>query len=266
MAFATDGVVTRIIDVGVSDKLLYIITPDRGRIAVMVKGGRSPSSKFTAVSQLFTYGNFEINKSNSMYWLRAGSVIEPFYALSKDIERVALASYLCDLSNELTDEDDEDSGAIMKLLLNSMHLIGKGEKQPGLIKSVFEMRAAVIAGYAPELSYCAYCRERYADFMYLDVMGGKLVCTDCMAKRGNASPRISKDFEDVPEATVLCGASPTVLAALRYIAGAPEGKIFSFEINDGGELADLSRVTESYILNHLGRSFDSLDFYKDLTK
>ena len=105
VAFATDGVVTRIKDVGTSDKLLYIITPDRGRIAVMVKGGRSPSNKNTPVSQLFTYGNFEINKSNSMYWLRSGSVIEPFYDLSKDIERVALASYLCDLSNELTDED-----------------------------------------------------------------------------------------------------------------------------------------------------------------
>ena len=262
MAFATDGVVTRVRDVGTSDKLLYIVTPDRGRIAVMVKGGRSPSNKNTPVSQLFTYGNFEINKSNSMYWLRSGSVIEPFYELSKDIERVALASYLCDLSNELTDEDDEDSGEIMKLLLNSMHLIGKGEKPLSLIKSVFEMRAAVIAGYTPELSYCAYCRERYAEFMYLDVMGGKLVCTECMAKRADAVPRISKDFEDVPEATILCGISPTVLAALRFIVGAPQNKIFSFEIKDDGELADLSRVTENYILSHLGRGFDSLEFYK----
>jgi len=230
----------------------------------MVKGGRSPSNKNTPVSQLFTYGNFEINKSNSMYWLRSGSVIEPFYDLSRDIMRVALASYLCDLSNELTDEDDEDSGEIMKLLLNSMHLIGKGEKELKLIKSVFELRAAVMSGYAPELSHCAYCKERYADFMYLDVMGGKLICTDCMAKRGSAAPRISKDFEDVPEASIICGASPTVLAALRFIAGAPQNKIFSFEIKDEGELADLSRVTENYILNHLGRSFASLDFYKAL--
>ena len=98
--------------------------------------------------------------------------------------------------------------------------------------------------------------------MYLDVMGGKLVCTECMAKRSDAVPRISKDFEDVPEATILCGISPTVLAALRFIVGAPQNKIFSFEIKDDGELADLSRVTENYILSHLGRGFDSLEFYK----
>ena len=264
MAFATDGVITRIRDVGTSDKLLYIITPEHGRLAVMVKGGRSPSSKTRSISQLFTYGNFEINKSNSTYWLRAGSVIEPFYDISKDIERVALASYLCDLANELTDEEDEDSGEIMRLLLNSLHLIGKGEKPLALIKSVFEMRAAVMSGFSPELSYCAYCKEKYADFMYLDVMGGKLICTDCMAKRGNSSPRISKDFEDVPEASILCGVSPSVLAALRFIAGAPQGKIFSFELKDEGELSDLARVTENYIVSHLGRSFDSLEFYKAL--
>jgi len=264
VAFATDGVVTRIIDVGVSDKLLYIITPDRGRLAVMVKGGRSPNNKNTAVSQLFIYGNFEINKSSSIYWLKSGSVLEHFYDISKDIERVALASYLCDLSNELTDEEDEDSGEIMRLLLNSLYLIGKGEKNIELIKAVFEMRAAVMSGYAPELSYCAYCKERYSDFMYLDIMGGKLICTDCMARRASHVPKISKEFEDVPQANVLCGVSPTVLAALRFVAGAPQNKIFSFEISDAGELADLSRTTENYILNHLGRSFGSLDFYKTL--
>ncbi len=264
MAFATDGVVTKVKDVGVSDKLLYIITPDRGRLAVMVKGGRSPNNKNTPVSQLFVYGNFEINKSNSMYWLRSGSVIEPFYNISRDIECVALSAYLCELANELTDEDDDTSGEIMRLLLNSMYLISKDQKPLRLIKSVFELRAAVMSGYAPELSYCAYCKQRYSDFMYLDVMGGRLICTDCMAKRANQVPRISKDFEDVPEATVMCGSSPSVLAALRYISGAPQNKIFSFEIKDEAELNDLSRVTEAYILNHLGRTFDSLDFYKSL--
>ncbi len=264
MAFATDGVVTRVIDVGVSDKLLYIITPEYGRIAVMVKGGRSPSNKNTPVSQLFTYGNFEINKSNSMFWLRSGSVIDPFYELSSDIVKVALASYLCDLANELTDEEDEDSAPIMRLLLNSMYLIGKGEKDIRIIRSVFEMRAAVLSGYCPELSFCAYCREPYPEFTYLDVMGGKLICTDCLAKRGQKVSKISKDFEDIPEASVLCGMSPSALAALRFIASAPSNKVFSFELTDTVELDALSRTTEAYIINHLGRNFDSLDFYKSL--
>ena len=263
MIFATDGIITRVHEVGASDKLVNIITPDRGRIGVMVKGGKSPSSKLTPISQLFTYGNFEIYEKNSMYWLRGGSIINPFYDLSIDITRVALATYLCDLANELTDEDEECE-ELLRLLLNSLYLVGLGEKPCEIVKSVFELRAAAMSGYLPELFGCAYCRERLADFMYLDVMGGKLVCTDCQAKRGQRIPKISKEFEDEAETSVLCGMSPSALTALRYIVSAPDKKAFSFELKDAEDLYALSHATEAYIINHLGRSFDSLDFYKSV--
>ncbi len=263
MEFATDGIITRVYDVGASDKMLNIITRDRGRIGVMVKGGRSPSSKLRSVSQLFTYANFEISQKGSMYWLRSGSVINPFYDLSIDIERVSLASYLCDLANELTDEGGEDD-SVMRLLLNSLYLIGRGEKDLRLIKAVFELRSAAISGYCPELSYCAYCKEPFSDMTYLDVMGGKLICTDCLLKKGSKKTEISKEFDFMPEASILCPLSPSALAAVRYIISAPDGKIFSFELRDGGEMNELVSAAEKYVLNHLERSFDSLAFYKQV--
>ena len=127
MEFATNGIITRVYDVGASDKMLNIITQARGRIGVMVKGGRSPSRKHRSVSQLITYANFEISQKGNLYWLRSGSVINPFYDLSIDIARVSLASYLCDLANELTDEGGEDD-SIMRLLLISLYLLGRGVK------------------------------------------------------------------------------------------------------------------------------------------
>ncbi len=263
MEFATNGIITRIYDVGASDKMLNVITSDRGRIGVMVKGGRSPSSKLRSVSQLFTYANFEISKKGNYYWLRGGSVINPFYELSSDITRVSLASYLCDLANELTDEGGDDD-EILTLLLNSLYLIGRGDKDQRLIKAVFEMRAAALSGYCPELAFCAYCHEQYPDFCYLDIMGGKLICTDCLSKKGDKKIEISKEFEYVPEASILCGLSPSALAALRYIVSAPRSREFSFKLNDDGEIDELARVAEEYILNHLERSFDSLTFYKQV--
>lgn len=263
MEFATNGVITRVYDVGASDKMLNIITADHGRIGVMVKGGRSPSSKMRSISQLFTYANFEISQKGNLYWLRGGSVINPFYDLSIDIVRVSLASYLCDLANELTDEVVEDD-SIMRLLLNSLYLIGRGEKDQRLVKAVFEMRAAAISGYCPELSYCAYCKEQFAEYTYLDVMGGKLISTECLSKKGDKRVEVSKEFEDMPEASILCGLSPSALAALRYIVTAPDGKIFSFDLKDDGEMNELAKATESYILNHLERGFDSLEFYKSV--
>lgn len=263
MDFTTDGVITRVWDVGASDKMLNIITADRGRIGVMVKGGRSPGSKLRSISQLFTYANFEISQKGNLYWLRAGSVINPFYDLSIDIVRVSLASYLCDLANELTDEGSEDNG-IMRLLLNSLYLTGRGEKDPRIIKSVFEMRAMAMSGYLPEIAYCSYCKEKFPEYTYLDIMGGKLICTECLSGRGDKKSKVSLEFEYLPEASILCGMSPSALAALRFIVYSPDNRIFSFLIKDSAELDELSRVTEAYVLNHLGRSFDSLDFYRSI--
>ena len=263
MQFATNGVITRVYDVGASDKMLNIITSDRGRIGVMVKGGRSPASNLRSVSQLFTYANFEINQKGNLYWLRSGSIINPFYDLSSNIVKLSLASYLCDLANELTDEGGDDD-SVMRLLLNSLYLLGKEKRDARIIKAVFELRSAAISGYCPELSYCAYCREPYADMMYLDVMGGKLICTDCLSKKSGKTVEISKEFEYVPEASILCGLSPSALAAARYIVNAEDSRVFSFELKDNGETDELSSAAEKFILNHLERGFESLTFFKQM--
>ena len=264
MNFATDGIITRSIDVGVSDKLLYVITPTMGRIAVMVKGGRSTKSQYTSISQLFSYVNIEVSEKNSMYWLRSGSLIRPFYQISSDLTRMALATYLAQLANELTDEGEADNKEIMRLLLNSFYVICEGSKPLPIVKSVFEMRIAYISGYMPELSGCVYCGKGECDYLYLDVMGGRLICSECLDEHNKRRPERKTDYDDEVETSVLCGLSLSTLAALQYIVSAPQSKIFSFALTDENDVNDLTRVTEAYILNHLGRGFDSLDFYRSV--
>ena len=260
MLFATDGVITRVTDTGNSDKFLNIITPQRGRIGVMVKGGRSPDSKTKSLSQLFTYGNFEIYEKNGMYWLRGGSVLDPFYNLSEDISKIAAATYFCEVANELTDESDECED-ILRLLLNSLYLLGRGDKKIPLVKAVFELRMAAISGYMPKVSGCRYCLTPIADQMYLDVLGGRIICADCFKKRGERIKTVSYDYDDVREAGVICPMSSSVAVALKFVLLSPSEKIFSFELKDDDELAMFSKLAETYLLSHLGRGFDSLDFY-----
>lgn len=262
MVFATNGVITKISDYGNSDKLLSMITPT-GRIAVMVKGAKSPTSKLMAISQLFTYGNYEIYEKNNSYWLRGGSVINSFYEITRDISSLSLATYLCELANEFTDEGIEDD-EIMRLLLNSLHLICQNKKPRELIKGVFEFRAMCQAGYMPELAACIYCGEFEAEYNYLDVSGGRVVCADCLNKRNKKIPKISKEFDYNDYKGAMCPVSSSVLASLRYIERAQSSRVFSFELKDTESLNEFSKVCETYLLEHLGRGFDSLDFYKSV--
>ena len=93
MLSTTDGLVIRVTDREDNDKLLTVLTPDRGQLTVIAKGARSVHSKLLPLVQPFTYANFEIyEKGSSLGWLRGGSVIEPFYGVRDDLDQLALAS------------------------------------------------------------------------------------------------------------------------------------------------------------------------------
>ncbi len=256
-----DGVVVRVRDYGDHDRYLSVLTAERGRITLLAKGGKSLKGPQTAVSQLYTYANFEYYRRGDFNILKGGSSHEPFYGLSMDIDRFDLAAYLCDLACEVSDEGEE-AEELLRLLLNSLHATARELYPQEIIKGAFEFRTAVLAGYAPDLSGCAHCGAGDAEMMYLNVMNGALVCPTCLKKLGHTRPAAALGtYDDVREAELLCPVTPAACAALRYCAGAPLGRIFSFELKDASDLADFSKLAQTYILSHLGRGFDSLNFY-----
>ena len=74
MLSSTDGLVLRVSDREDNDKLMTVLTPDRGQITLIAKGARSVHSKMLPLVQPYTYANMEIyEKNGSVGWLRAGS-------------------------------------------------------------------------------------------------------------------------------------------------------------------------------------------------
>lgn len=261
---AVDGVVVRVRDMGDRDRYLSVLTAEYGRITVLAKGSHSVHSPQIAVSQLYTYGNFEYYRKGSMNILKGGSAIQPFYALSSDIDRLNLAAYLCDVTYELTDEGEE-AGEMLRLLLNCLHAVSRELRPQELIKGAFELRAAVLSGYAPDLSGCGMCGKTDSDLFYLDVMNGALLCRACSAAR-NAAPRAHLGGEDLRETEIIGLLSPAVCAAFRYCVHAKPERLLSFELREPADREDFSRLAETYLLSHIGHGFDSLQFYHTMRR
>ena len=261
MLMTVDGLVTRSYPVGDHDRLVHIVTAEHGRLPVMVKGGQSKNSPNVACTQLFTYGNYELYHRGEMYWLRGGSVLNAFYDLSCDIADIALATYLCDLTSELTGEG-VGAGELLRTLLNSLYMLGQKTRSRTIVKGVFEWRAAALSGYCPDLSACASCGEAYPTACYLDVMDGRILCTDCQSRLNRIRTIDGRPAVDEEKRTILCHLSGSALAAVRYAIGAPASKIFSFALQDAAEEADFGRAAEIFVINQLERGFDTLNFYK----
>ena len=256
---SVDGIVVRVRDMGDHDRYLSVLTAERGRITLLSKGSRSMRGQQMGVSQLYTYGNFEYYRRGDFYILKSGTPIQPFYALSTDIDRLNLAAYLCEVATEVTDEG-EPAHQLLRLLLNALYAVSRDLYPQAIIKGVFELRAAALSGYAPELTECGACGSAESELLYLDVMNGALLCPDCLQKQGGACRR-GGEYDEIREAELLCPLTPAALAAVRYAVEAPMERLFSFELKEREDLELFSKTAQAYLLSHLGRGFDSLNFY-----
>ncbi|MBQ8474646.1 MAG: DNA repair protein RecO [Clostridia bacterium] len=252
------GLVVRETAQGDYDKILTLLTNEMGRITVTAKGVKSIRSKNIVACQLFTYSHFLLRKTKKYYYVVETDTIENFFGIKDDLDKLALASYICDVAAELSVEDMPDP-ELLRLTLNTLFAIGYHDDKPrALVKAAFEVRASAISGFLPDLSQCALCGCEPKGDMYLDVMNGRILCRDC------------KPVAEAEEITSESGTarlyhliSPTVLYAMRYIVSASAERFLSFNVEDD-ELYLLGRVAESYLCNHIEHSFYTLEFYKSL--
>ena len=241
-----------------SDKFLTVLTAKYGKISVYANHVRSIKRGSLAYSMPLQYCRFIINKRNDGYNLVSGDVLHSFLDLNNDLCKFALAQYVLDIAKELSVENNEE-GEMLQLTLNTLFMIQKGSSDLKHIKATFEFRAMAQAGYMPELHGCDYCGNDSGE-MFLDIMNGRIICTDCQKIRnlGQAST------ESAGTTVIVVHLTPSMLKGLRYVLSSEPKRIFSYSIAED-ELGDYADVCEKYILNHLERGFDTLEFYKEVS-
>ncbi len=261
MLSTVDGLVLRAQNYGENDRLITILTND-GKMTVIAKGARSMKSKIKNLTEPFVYANFELNqKGTGIAWIKGGSINQSFYDLRNSIDRLFLATYVCDVTNELSGER-VDCSDMLRLTLNTLYAI-MSEMRPLLqIKAVFEIRSSAMSGYRPSVDYCSTCEENATESTYFDVMNGAIICSECLRKRGEIHKKnLSLTYDDIRENNVLLPLNPASLTAIRYALHSPTEKMLSFSLSEGEDLKMFSRACEGYLLHHLGHGFESLDLY-----
>ncbi len=165
------------------------------------------------------------------------------------------------MANEVCVENSNET-AMLSLVLNTLYMISKGTKERALIKGAFELRCALISGFAPELSECDDCGREFAqgDRIYLDVMNGVLKCSECIDKSTDMP-----EAYDTGTATLLIPLDLDVLCAMRYTVSCDPKRIFSFSLKDERALLMYSSACEKYLINHIDKNFETLTLYKQLS-
>ena len=261
MKKTVDGLVLRETPVGEHDKLLTVLTSE-GQMWMTAKGARSMHSKVMPLCRLFTYANFEYYEKGDRRWVSGGSVNDSFFGLNNDLEGFALASYLLQIALEITGEGvpGED---VLRMTLNTLYMIEKRGKPYEQIKGVYQCFAAKVSGFEADLSGCGECGTESEGELWLDVMNGRLLCSECLRKRSGNLPMPEEDAYRARN--ILLPVDASTVAGMRYVYGAPLSRIFAFSLAEES-LRSFDKISETYLLNHLERGFDALEFYHSVSQ
>ena len=246
MRIETEGLVIKVTDTGESDRLVTILTRDCGVIRAFANGAKKLKSRFQSATQPMSFSRFSLYQNRDSYTIDSAQGIALFFGLREDITLLSLAQYLCELTAfAAAGERDDSCAQLLRLLLNSLHLLAKQKKTTLVVKAVTEFKLLCLCGYMPDLTACAVCKSPQldGDFVRWDLNGGTLHCASC----GGGGVQIGMG----------------VLAALRHICAAPLEKCYSFTLPEPS-LRALGEATEQYSRSQLQQDFATLAFYKAL--
>ena len=264
MRFVTDGLILKEKESGENDKLLLVLSAERGKIWVCAKGGRSIKSQKSAICRPFTFGELEIYEKHDRLWLSGGSPHNSFFAYQPNLTSYALAAYIAEICDEITGEG-EDATAILRATLNAFFALEKGLYPESVIKSAYETFAAAVSGFCPELDSCIKCGrtlESTDNGLWLDVMNGGVLCHDCFKTKSTAE--IEGDTDIYETRNILLPLDSASRMALKFCSSAPPNKLFKFSITNAQSEAYFAHAAETYLKNHLERGFETLNFYNSI--
>ena len=245
MYMTIQGIVLRVTDYKEHDALLTLLTANQGKMTVKARGLRRKNSPLVAPCQLLAYGEFTIFEYRGQCTINEAHSIELFTPLRRDLTKLSLGTYFAQTAEVLSQEDCP-SPELLSLLLNCLYALSRLNLPENQVKAVFELRAACLSGYTPDLFGCHVCGSQTPN--RFDLSAGQLECLNCRSRESNG---------------IRMPVTASILEAMRYICLCDPRKLFSFQI--GKEtLQQLGDLTEAYLTTQLERGFSTLEFYKSL--
>lgn len=241
------GLTIRSVDYKEADKILTVLTDQRGCLTVKAGGVRRKGSRLKAAAQLFTFSRMTLYENKGRCSLQEAEILEQFSGLQNDLGALALASYFAEvLSTEA--EDAPANGETLRLALNCLYALSRDLCSKAAVKAAFELRYMALAGYAPDLGRCAVCGKEHPLRPVAQLEAGAVHCSEC-AFPGTAGHTVRL--------------TPASLDAARYLLSCDLKKLFSFQLPQD-DLRKLGSFAEGYLLAQMERSFRTLDFYKSV--
>ena len=123
-SFKTEGIILKRTNYGEADRILTIYTHHHGKIRAIAKGVRKIQSRKAGSLELFNHTTLFLIKGKNLDLVTETQPINLFKSWRKNLIKVGIAYYLCELVDKLT-PDNQPNEAVFELLKKNLRQIGQ---------------------------------------------------------------------------------------------------------------------------------------------
>jgi DNA repair protein RecO (recombination protein O) len=183
--FKLSAVVLRTVDYGEADRVVTLLSRERGKLVAFARGARASRRRFGGGLEPFTLVAAELGErggGEAMARLDSVSVERAFHNVRGDLSRIGCAAYAVELAGALV-RDHEPHPSLFDRLVEYLGRLDAAPARPAELR-IFELGALEAAGFQPRLDGCARCGEAIgappAGAAFSPADGG-LLCQRCQA-------------------------------------------------------------------------------------
>lgn len=178
-----DGIKVRAIACGAqdykeSDKLVTICSVEQGKLSVLLKGCRKPTSKLRFAQAPFCFGEYVLTEKGGYYTVTGCTPIDLFTSISADIDKFYAGSVILESLRRYTREGEEIARLVVCALEHLKYLCYENYDN-SVVTLSFLLNFLKTAGYELDFSKCKKCRATNFNKKFFSYSQGGLVCGIC---------------------------------------------------------------------------------------
>jgi len=186
--YRDEAVVLRTHPLGEADRIITLLTKERGRIRAVAKGVRRTKSRFGARLEPFMVVDVQCYEGRNLDTVtQAESLATYGQTIARDYTVYTAATVMVETAERLTEEHEPSTQQYL-LLAGALRSLGGGEHDPGLVLDAYLLRSLAVAGWAPSFHDCARCGAP-GPHKAFNLASGGTVCPSCRTP-GSAAPAL----------------------------------------------------------------------------
>ena len=129
MEVVVNALVLRAVDYNENDKILTLLTHERGKISAGMKGVKKPNAKLRFAAQPFCFAEYVLSERAGRFTVINASENESFYDLRSDVTKFYAAATVTEVANALSFEESECRELFLESVKTLSRLCENGENE-----------------------------------------------------------------------------------------------------------------------------------------